>query len=234
MLSMEELRNVQLMVGTPMYGMKCHGPFLSSVLALKNLCNQLGINLIFSVISNESLLQRARNYIVDNFIRSGATHLIFIDADIQFRPEDVVELLRQDKDIIGTHYTSKNINWENIVRASVDKMHLVAGDLSYNVSNPDRVMETNVLPTGFMMVKRHVFLKIQVAYPEYFYRPDHSGMKSFNGTRYIQMFFNSSIDPETQMLMNEYEFFCNTWKKIGGKIYTCPWTTTTHIGIHKY
>ena len=48
---------------------------------------------------NESLITRARNYLVDEFLRSPYTHLMFIDSDIHFNPNDVLTLV--DKDIIG-------------------------------------------------------------------------------------------------------------------------------------
>lgn len=222
------------MVGTPMYGMKCYGPYLKSILSLMEMCNELGIEISFSTICNESLIQRCRNYIMDDFLRSNKTHLLFIDADIGFTPESVIELLLMDKDIIGAHYTSKKINWDRVAKAPAEKMHRLAGDLHYNISNPKEVVETDVLPTGFMLIKRHVLEQIQVVYPENFYIPDHNGMSNFNGHRRIQMFFTSEIDPNTGRLLAEYEFFCKTWKKIGGKIYTCPWIVLTHIGTHKY
>lgn len=234
-MTKDSLKQVQILVGTPMYAMKCHGAYLSSVLSLMQLCHQLGVRIAISTICNESLLQRSRNYIADEFLRSGFTHLLFVDSDIQFRPEYVLALLMMDKDIVGGDYTNKKIDWERLVRSGLpaDKLHLLAGDLPTPAKTGDLV-ETHVLPTGFMLIKRKVLEKIQVAFPEYHYKPDHNFMQCFNGTRYIQMFFNSEMDEDTQELLSEYEFFCRTWRKIGGKIYTCPWMALTHIGMHKY
>lgn len=234
--ALEKLKNIRLMVGTPMYGMKCHGAYLMSLLSLLKLCNQLGISMVFSTICNESLLQRSRNYIADEFMRSDCTHLLFVDTDIQFDPEDVITLFILDRDIVGSNYTCKIIDWERIAHSNVppNKIHLLAGNLTYPIDNANVVLETDVLMTGFMMIKRQVLQKIMVAYPEYYYKPDHNFMTSFNGTRYIQMFFTSDIDTETRKLVSEYEFFCRLWRKLGGKIYTCPWMVLTHIGMHKY
>lgn len=116
-----------------------------------------------------------------------------------------------------------------------DKLCLLAGNLSYPEEGLDGgLVETNILPTGFMLLKRQVLEKIQIAFPEHFYKPDHNFMINFNGTRYIQMFFNSEIDEDTQELLSEYEFLCRNWRKIGGKIYACPWITLNHIGLCKY
>lgn len=231
----EKLEKIQLLVGTPMYAMKCNGPCLMSILSLFQLCHQIGVRIAISSICNESLLQRSRNYITDEFLRSGFTHLLFIDSDIQFHPEHVIDLLVLDKDFVGAHYSYKTIDWERLARSGLpaEKLPVLAGNLFY----PDGIdgkslVETNLLPTGFMLLKRRVLEKIQVSFPEHFYKPDHNFMTSFNGNRYIQMFFNSEIDGEE--LVSEYEFLCRNWRKIGGKIYTCPWITVTHIGLHKY
>lgn len=233
----EKLGQVRLMVGTPMYAMKCHGAYLSSILSLFQLCHQVGVRIVFSSICNESLLQRSRNYIMDEFLRSGFTHLLFVDSDIQFHPKHVLTLLMQDKDIVGAHYTHKTIDWARLARSGLpaEKLPLLAGNLAYPEGMVDGgLVETNLLPTGFMLLKRQVLEKIQVAFPEHYYKPDHNLMTSFNGTRYIQMFFNSEIDEDTQELVSEYEFLCRNWRKIGGKIHTCPWMALTHIGPYTY
>jgi hypothetical protein len=63
---------------------------------------QYGVSVKFSYLFNESLIRRARNYLVDEFLnRSDATHLLFIDSDIHFNPQDVVALLALDKDVAG-------------------------------------------------------------------------------------------------------------------------------------
>lgn len=228
----EKLKNVKLIIGTPMYAMKCHGDYLLSILNLFQLCRQMNMYVSIETISNESLLQRSRNYIADIFLCSNFTHLLFIDSDIQFNPEHVFHLLLLDKDFVGAHYTDKTINWERLAQSGLpaNKLPLLAGNLAYPHGMPDGLVETNLLPTGFMLLKRQVLEKIQLSFPEHYYKPD----SLIKGDRYIQMFFNSEIDNDTHKLVSEYEFFCRNWRKIGGKIYTCPWITLTHIGPLSY
>jgi hypothetical protein len=181
--------------------------------------------------------------VVDEFLRSGFTHLLFLDSDIQFDPNDVITLLSLDQEIVGVPYSAHHIDWNRIVHLvqkghlSPEESELLAGNLDY----PKEVMqkqpclvETDILTTGFLLLQRQVFEKLQVAYPEYYYRPDHVGTDHFGGERRIQLFFSVEIDPTTNQLMTEYEFFCQSWKKIGGKIFLCPWMVLHHLGLHSY
>ena len=96
-IDVQELRKNKLFVATPMYGGQCNGLYMKACLDLQATCIQYGIECRFSFIFNESLITRARNYLVDEFLRSDCTHLLFIDADICYNPQDVLALLALDK-----------------------------------------------------------------------------------------------------------------------------------------
>lgn len=206
-VKIEDLRKNNLFVATPMYGGQNHGLYMKSALDLQGMCMQYGVQLKFSFLFNESLITRARNYLVDEFLRSDCTHLLFIDSDISFDPNDVIALLALDKDIIGAPYPKKAINWKNIGRAIVQNpavntaeldrlvgdyvFNPVPGTTKFNVHEPLEVME---IGTGFMMVKREVFDKFREAYPKQRYKPDHVGQANFDGSRYIHAYFDTVID----------------------------------------
>ena len=80
----ETLRQRKLFLATPMYGGSCAGMYAKSVADLSAMCAANGIELRSYFLFNESLIPRARNYCVDEFMRSGFTHFIFLDADIGF------------------------------------------------------------------------------------------------------------------------------------------------------
>ena len=106
----DDLKKCKLFVATPMYGGQCVGLYMKACLDLQAICVRYGMEVRFSFLFNESLITRARNYLVDEFLRSGFTHLLFIDSDILFNPEDVLALLGLDKDVIGGPYPKKSIN----------------------------------------------------------------------------------------------------------------------------
>jgi len=244
----EELQKKSLFIATPMYGGMNHGLYMKACLDLQGLLIAYGVQVKFSFLFNESLITRARNYLVDEFLhRSDCTHFLFIDSDINFDPRDVVALLALDRDIIGGPYPKKAIKWKSVKTAitknpDIDPQLLekVVGDYVFNpvkgtaqfsVSEPLEVLE---IGTGFMMVKREVFKKYEDAYPEYRYKPDHVGQANFDGTRYIHAYFDTIIDPDSQRYLSEDYMFCQWARKIGIQIWLCPWMRTEHIGTYHF
>jgi len=134
----EDLRKCKLFVATPMFGGMNHGLFMKSCLDLQNLMQQWGIEIKFSFIFNESLITRARAYLVDEFLyRSDSTHLLFIDADIAFNPQDILALLALDKEVIGAPYPKKSIKWANIKKAVLKSHNAI---ISREDENRNRVL----------------------------------------------------------------------------------------------
>ena len=95
--------------------------------------------------------------------------------------------------------------------------------------------------TGYMLVKREVFTKMQDAYPMIRYKPDHVGQANFDGSRYIHAYFDTVIDSKDSMTgggsdryLSEDYMFCQMFRKIGGKIFLCPWVKTQHIGTYAF
>jgi hypothetical protein len=251
----EELQKKSIFVATPMYGGMNHGLYAKACLDLQSLCMQYNISVKFSFLFNESLITRARNYLVDEFLhRSDCTHLLFLDADIHFNPQDVIALLALDKDVIGGPYPKKAIKWSSVKKAVIKdptieegNLDKITGDYVFNpvkgterftVTEPLEVLE---IGTGFMLVNRNVFPKFEKAYPQLRYRPDHVGQAHFDGSRYIHAYFDTIIDSVdsatgggTDRYLSEDYMFCQLWRKIGGKIYLCPWMRTDHIGTYHF
>ena len=92
-ISVDELKKHKIFIGTPMYGGNCSGSYTKSCTDLAMMCAANGITIKFYYLFNESLIQRARNYVADEFMRSDCTHLVFIDSDIAFNPKYVLGLL---------------------------------------------------------------------------------------------------------------------------------------------
>jgi len=250
-IPIEALRERKLFLATPMYGGMCAGMFAKSTADLSALCVQYGIPLQMYYLFNESLITRARNYCVDEFMRSDAEHLMFIDADIGFNPQDVIALMAlqaQDEkyEIIGGPYPKKCISWEKI-KAAVDKgvadddpnvLEKFVGDFVFNpkggqqsiaISEPCEVLE---IGTGFMMISKSALKKFTAEYQQYSSKPDHVRTEHFDGTREILQYFQAEIDPVSKRYLSEDYWFCQKAQAIGLRTWFCPWMKMQHVGTY--
>jgi hypothetical protein len=257
-IELSELKKKKIFVATPMYGGQCHGMYTKSTADLAKMSQAYDIDIKFFYLFNESLITRARNYCVDEFMRSDYTHLMFIDSDIGFDPNDVITLAAlsdQDepddskrRDILCGPYPKKTIAWEKIKRA-VDKgfadenpgnLEKFVGDYVFNPNTSDTELRldepVSVLEggTGFMMITKQAFQKFNDAYPDYSYLPDHVRTKHFDGTREIMMYFQALIDPESKRYLSEDYMFCQWMQKIGVETYMCPWMKLLHTGSYTF
>jgi hypothetical protein len=254
-VELSELRKKKIFVATPMYGGNCHGMYCKSTADLAKLGQHYGVDIKFFYLFNESLITRARNYCVDEFLRSDYTHLMFIDSDIGFDPNDVITLAalmdHEDPDgkkIMCGPYPKKTIAWEKI-KMAVDKgfadenpnnLEKFVGDYVFNpaegqtsvrIDEPVKVLEGG---TGFMMVTKDAFQKFDEAYPEYSYLPDHVRTEHFDGTREIMMYFQALIDEKSKRYLSEDYMFCQWMTKVGVDVWMAPWMKLLHTGSYTF
>jgi len=252
-INIEELQKRKLFVATPMYGGQCAGLYTRSVADLSAFCAKYNIPLQLYYLFNESLITRARNYCVDEFLRSGATNLMFIDSDIGFNPQDIIAMLAMQTDdspydVIGGPYPKKCISWEKIKQAvdkgfaddEPNKLENFVGDYVFNpaggqreirLDEPAQVME---IGTGFMMIKRSVFEEYDKQYPSQSYKPDHVRTEHFDGSREIMAYFDCIIDPKSKRYLSEDYMFCYNVEKMGKKVWLCPWMKLQHVGSYVF
>jgi hypothetical protein len=242
----EEKKKTKIFVATPMYGGMCFGYYTQSVLQLHNVFMQNNIDSLFSFMFNESLITRARNALVNAFLKTDCTHIFFIDSDIGFNPQSVLRMIEVDKEVIGGIYPKKEINWDGVKKA-MDQgipntslkyytgsfvVNLVdyAGEVTVPVNEPCEIYNAG---TGFLLIKREVFEKLDPIVPSY--KNDvHDLGNTMAGQEVIKEFFATSIEPETERLLSEDYHFCYIWRKAGGKVYAAPWAQLTHNGTYSF
>ena len=250
-IDIQKLRNKKLFVATPMYGGQCHGSYTKAITDLMILCTKYGIEAKLFFIFNESLVQRARNYLTDEFVRSGMDYMIFIDSDIHFEAQDVLVMMhfaatRDDMDVVCGPYPKKAISWEKI-KVAVDKgyadqnpnnLEEFVGDFVFNPADGvtqfrvDEPVEVKESGTGFMLITRTALEKYDVAFPKQSYKPDHVRTENFDGKREIMAYFDCVICPDTKRYLSEDYMFCQWMRKAGGKVWLLPWMRLKHAGSY--
>jgi hypothetical protein len=244
-ISREELQARKLYVATPMYGGQCFGFYTNSLLQLKTVMMQNDMRMDYFCLFNESRVTRARNFCVHEFLHSDCTHLLFIDADIEFSPDAVFSLLaladpKSDKDVVCGLYPKKHINWSKVAtavsRGITGDLSSYGSDLVFNTHGLDgsfnfySPLEVTESGTGFMMIQRHVFDKFRECYPkEYF---DSDGRESGRKPSKIGRYFSEAIK-DGRDLSEDYHF-CQLVRKIGMKVWVAPWIELNHLGHYKF
>ena len=203
---------------TPCYGGNITEVCFSSYLGFTIMAMQNGINFQIDTLSNESNVNRARNSCAAKFLSGDCTHLMFVDADIQFNPQDIVKLVNHDKDIVGGIYPQKTLPPKMVVNTLNNSEQ--QGDL----------IEVGTLGTGFMLIKRSVFEKmIEEGATPYV---DAIGLSpEENANQYD--FFQCTIDSKRRYLTEDWSF-CRRWRQLGGKIWADTKIALAHVGYYRF
>ena len=231
--------NLHLVIGTPMYGGMCTSEYTQSLLNLSESANKSDVKLTTIFLGNESLIQRGRNTVAHHFMElPDATHLLFIDADIKFRTEDIVRMIQADKSLIIGPVGLKGYNWDEIRQAAVngeDDIGRTGGVFNINkLPGIDMVDENTPFEiehggNAFMMIRRDVFETLKPHTPIYT-----NGGRSLPDGVEIYDYFRVEINKDTNHLLSEDYFLCHSYRQLGGKVWCAPWVETGHFGSHLF
>jgi hypothetical protein len=202
-------------------------------------CFQRDVRLIVRMMGSDALITRARQNIVADFLATEeATHLLFIDADIGFEPEQVFRLLDFDVDVSAAIYPIKRLDWRKI-QACVEakRTPLPPSSHSYMIEFAGNQIEVvngfakvAYAGTGFFMIKRKVLLDMIGHYPELKYSHDHKHEDKLGGSPWRSALFNCLIDKESGVYLSEDFAFCKRWTDMGGEIWADLQSRLTHVG----
>lgn len=161
---------------------------------------------------------------------------MFIDADIDFDAKAVVRLVRANRDIAVACYPKKVVMWDQakfaIEKGDERDMAMLSSSLVINFGAQSRPVEDGFIeildgPTGFMMIKRSVFERMQEHYAEELDCVNDHQNRDFD--TYCAL-FDCMIDPVTRRYLSEDYAFCRRWQQMDGKIYADINTTLGHVG----
>jgi len=230
-----------IVVATPCYGGNVTAGFTNSLLGLQAACLQREIDISFRLIGGDALITRARNILVQQFLaETEASHLLFIDADISFAPEQALALLEADKDIVGGIYPLKRMDWPRLrLHEQVGSPDPVASSLNYVVELLDGALpapeqafvQVRSIGTGFMMIKRAVFARMAEHYPNIRFQNIHVAASAQGLAEQTNCaYFDCVIDTRTGTYLSEDYTFCRRWTDMGGEIWAYCKSKLTHTG----
>lgn len=204
---------------TPCYGAQMMVEFAVSMRAMDAAAQEAGLRCDWLLRWNESLIQRARNGMAAHFLRTDYERLMFIDADIEFTPDDVAKLWNMNEPVAVGVYPMKKPGEDWF---ACWKDGRLVKDLDQFGDEP---VEVDYAGTGFMMIHREVLEKFHATWPER--EHDEGGGKSF-------AWFDPRVDQESGIYLSEDYAFCKDWRTLGGSIMCHPQVRLKHWGRYAY
>lgn len=254
-IPLSSLRQKHIFIATPCYGGQIGEPYFRSMMRFVILCNKYNIQYTVSTLANESLITRGRNTLVSFFMENkAATHLFFIDADIEFNPEDILRMVAYDKPITVGAYPKKAINWTSILGAARnpdlnEDSETIEGHSSNYVVNFDFLKDKDGNPTpqvqvadnlvklkdggtGFMCIRKDVIQQMFEKHADLKYVNDINVDMKFEPFMYS--LFDCIIDPDSRRYLSEDYTFCRRWQEMGGEVFLDPRTALNHVGHYTF
>lgn len=213
-----------MVIATPMYGGKADNEHMLSCMRLQESLLRAGMDFEWLTVQNESLIARARNVIARNFLvqphLSGFDALLFIDADIEFTPQDVSALWNLDKPVAGGCYSRKR-------PGEVPKVWY--GGREEPLSAFTSPFKADRLETGFLMIRRAVFQQMI----------GDGRVRDYDESGQCWELFNTPVvnypgmnygDYRDRYMVSEDYYFTDLWKACGGELWVDPGIHLRHWG----
>jgi len=221
-VNLDYLKTTRVHICMPCYGGQLTESTFMSYIKWSNTARQLGLDWTVETMTNESLISRARNTLVSKFLfTKESTHLMFVDADIGWEPWHLLVMLDAQKDVIGGLYPMKSlpIKW------------CVNGIPGQPEPAPeDHLIEVSKTGTGFMLIKRDVFEKLDA----------HPATKPFKNDigldaaldPYMKTYFDTAV--REGRYYSEDWTFCENWRDIGGQVWVDKRVLLRHTGTYTF
>jgi hypothetical protein len=219
-VNVDFLRTTKVHIAMPCYGGMLTESTFMSFIKWANTARQLGIDWTLETMVNESLISRARNTLTAKFLdMPDATHLFFVDADIGWEPWHLLVLLNRDVDVIGGLYPMKTmpIKW-------------VVNGFDGAEEGPDGLQEVSKAGTGFLLMKKHVFEKMNGHPAVKQYKNDIGLDPKFD--QHLKTYFDTAV--RQNRYYSEDWTFCENWRDIGGKIWVDKRVLLRHSGSYVF
>ena len=218
-VNVDYLKTTKVHICMPCYGGMLTESTFMSFIKWSNTARQLGIDWTMETMTNESLITRARNTLTAKFLlNNDSTHLMFVDADIGWEPWHLLVMLNADKDVIGGLYPMKSlpIKW------------CVNGFDGAKEDGP--LQEVSKTGTGFLLIKRHVFEKLN-KHPHVIPFKNDIGLDPVLDA-HMKTYFDTGV--RENRYYSEDWAFCENWRDLGGEVWVDKRVLLKHSGTYVF
>ena len=152
-----------------------------------------------------------------------STHLLFVDDDMGFPPEVVLDMIAFNEPVVGALYRKRCLEMDWAASA------LPPGTGDFRGRS---FLEVEGLGCGCFLIRRDAIDKMVEVFPELI--RDHMLLKDFElaGATRTLGFFDPMMDPKGKVA--EDISFCRRWRQAGGKVWANTAHVITHVGAHEF
>lgn len=225
----------------------CFGGMLTQLymLSVTRLMSSVGgqIDLQLMLLGHDALITRSRATLVAKFLdNSDASHLMFIDSDIGFEPEQFARLFRLDKEMSAAMYPIKEFDWNRFANRQASGESALTAGLNFvgtlcageEFKLDGDFATARYAGAGFLLIKRCVLESLIQAHPELRYQAIHAQDANAPGKNNLYALFDPLIDPESGVYLSEDYAFCKRWRDLGGEIWLDLKSRIQHVGANEY
>ena len=231
--------SINLVIATPCFGGQISILYAASLFKLQKLVRTYSdFNLKVLFKDGDALITRARASLISQFLDDpAATHLLFVDADIGFEPDQVLRLIQSGAEMCAAIYPIKRIDWDKVkttIEAARPNPSAAALKYVFEVENPNAVIaragfvRARYAGTGFLMIRREALERMCAHYPRLKYKRDHS-LDATTASENRFALFECMIAEDGTYLSEDFAF-CKRWTDMGGEIWADLNSKLNHVG----
>ncbi len=212
------MSEIRPMFATPCYGGLVTWQYATSMVNLAEKLREADVHFTTYMLGGESLVDRARNDCVAEFLESDCSHLFFIDSDIVFSPQDAFDTLTSGLDFVLAPYRKKREAEQWTVTLfgpgeTLGRLHAVNHAVRYVACAEGG--------TGFLSLSRGAVTKLLAGVDTY------AGERNGRPRRCPDL-FRSVVDGDSRI--GEDQYLCRRWRALGGTVWCALDTKLGHVG----
>lgn len=218
---------VKIFIAVPAFGQMVSATTFLTTHHLQQVLASKGIGGGISTLSFPDIAELRSMYATIFLDTMDATHLLFIDADMGFHPDLVMDMLLLDEPLVGTVYPQRKLpqSWAG------------SGTGETMAERRGNFMKVEGVGMGCTLIRRDCIQTMVEKMPELVdtrlaLHPAFETMKAAGAKRLIRCF--EKLDLPERGIVSEDLSFCIRWNKCGGTVWAAIGHRISHVGPYDY
>lgn len=244
---------MKLQIASAFYMVMAYAPQVLCLMEAMKVLEEFGIGYTYTQICGDSYVDRAKNTLVNEFLKSDFTHLMIIDSDETWDVQGFARLIRaalSGCEIVAGLYPCKN-NWEFYGGYHKEKEGMILG-----VEKDDmRLLEMEIVPGGFIIYSREAFERTRPNLDSYvdpgsnemilecfrcnieipgLRRHSREELENMEASQLVDLVLQNQRGGRKGGRVGEDIYFQQRYKEMGGQIWCEPDISMGHFGVKEW